>query len=313
MEAVAVLGPTASGKSALALELAARADGEIISLDSALVYRGMDIGTAKPSPEERARIRHHLIDIRDPAQSYSAAEFRRDCVALVREIRARGRLPIICGGTMMYYSALVRGLSPVPRSSEASRARVADEARRLGWPALHRRLAELDPRSGARLSPNDRQRISRALEVYYDTGRPLSLYWERRGEACPFSLSELILLPENDDRAELRKIIRKRFLLMLEAGLVAEVSRLREREDLSADTPSMRSVGYRQVWEYLDGKCSYEEMIERAVTATARLAKHQMTWLRGALGASSPRRVRLTIGAQGNPAAALEALQAGEK
>lgn len=280
--ALVILGPTASGKTSLALSLAASLPIEIISLDSALIYRGMDIGTAKPTRDELAICPHHLIDIIDPAQSYSAAEFRADCIRLVGEICARGRLPVICGGTMMYYKALCDGLSPLPPTDERIRARIAAEAAEKGWPAMHAKLRELDPPLFEKLSPNDRQRVSRALEVIAATGRPMSSFFEKKSDQCPFFREEIVLLPD-DGREILRKRIRERFVQMIEQGFIDEVTALHERGDLSLSLPSMRSVGYRQVWEYLDGTLSYDEMIERAVIATCHLAKHQMTWLRGGL------------------------------
>ena len=282
-EALVILGPTASGKSALALALSAHYRIEIISLDSALVYQGMDIGSAKPTKEEQAICPHHLIDICDPAQSYSAANFRADCIRLVQEIRARGNLPVICGGTMMYYKALVDGLSPVPESTPEVRARVQAIADAHDWPYVHALLQDCDPQSYERLDPKDKQRVARALEVYYITGKPLSAYFSIPKEGCPFVRLEVVLLPNNNDRTELRALIRQRFMQMLEQGLIDEVKQLYARHDLNDTMPAMRSVGYRQVLMYLRGEVSYEEMIELAVIATARLAKHQMTWLRGGL------------------------------
>jgi tRNA dimethylallyltransferase len=280
--ALVVLGPTATGKTSLALELAKIRRIEVISLDSALVYRGMDIGTAKPTPEERSVCPHHLIDIRDPAESYSAADFRADCARLVPEICARGALPVICGGTMMYYKALCEGLSPLPKTDPEVRARVAAEAAEKGWPAMHEKLRGIDPPLYRRLAPNDRQRVSRALEVYEMSGRPLSSFYAQKGEGCPFMRAEIVLLP-GSGREELRVKIRQRFMKMLDDGLIGEVAALRGRGDLNLSMPSMRAVGYRQVWEHLDGALDYQQMIERSVIATARLAKHQMTWLRGGL------------------------------
>lgn len=282
-EALVILGPTASGKSALALALSAHYRIEIISLDSALVYQGMDIGSAKPTKEELAICPHHLIDICDPAQSYSAANFRADCIRLVQEIRARGNLPVICGGTMMYYKALVDGLSPVPESTPQVRAQVQALADAHDWPYVHSLLKEIDPESYTRLDPKDKQRVARALEVYYLTGRAMSSYFSAPKEGCPFSRLEVVLLPKNNDRTQLRELIRQRFMQMLEQGLIDEVKQLYARHDLNDTMPAMRSVGYRQVLMYLRGEVSYEEMIELAVIATARLAKHQMTWLRGGL------------------------------
>lgn len=283
VKAVVILGPTASGKSALALQLARQLPCEIISMDSAQIYRGMDIGTAKPSLGELAEIPHHLINIRDPSEAYSAAEFRDDCLKLAGEIAYRGALPVICGGTMMYYKALCAGLSPLPSTTPEIRKRVAQLAASEGWEALHERLQKVDPPLYRRLSPRDRQRISRALEIYLATGRPMSSYLTKPGGACPLERLEFVLMPP-PDRQELRVQIRRRFLRMLKEGLEEEVRKLKEREDLSLSLPSMRAVGYRQVWNWLDGQCTREEMIELAVIATARLAKHQMTWLRGALG-----------------------------
>lgn len=282
-EALVILGPTASGKSALGLALTKFYRMEIISLDSALVYRGMDIGSAKPTKDELSLCPHHLIDICDPAQSYSAANFRSDCIRLVQEIRARGNLPVICGGTMMYYKALVDGLSPVPESTQEVRAKVQAIADEHGWPYVHSLLKDIDAPSYQRLDPNDKQRVARALEVYYLTGRAMSSYFDVPKEGCPFSRLEVVLLPQDNDRTKLREIIRQRFMLMLEQGLIDEVKKLYERHDLNDFMPAMRSVGYRQVLMYLKGEVSYEEMIELAVIATARLAKHQMTWLRGGL------------------------------
>lgn len=283
--ALVLLGPTASGKTALALELAKLISIEIISLDSALVYKGMDIGTAKPSKEELAKVPHHLIDICEPNESYSAASFREDTIRLVNEICQRGNLPLICGGTMMYYKALVDGLSPLPATDEKVREKIRLEGETLGWPVLHERLKTIDPALYKKLAPMDKQRISRALEVYEMTGRSVSSFIEEhQGDKCPFPIKEAVILPDAD-RLELRKLIYERFLKMLENGLIAEVEKLRARGDLNLNLPSMRSVGYRQVWEYLDGLYSYEEMIDKAVIGTARLAKHQMTWLRGGLKA----------------------------
>lgn len=282
-KALVILGPTASGKTSLALNLARYLKIEIISLDSALIYKDMDIGTAKPTREELDSVPHHLIDICDPSQSYSAANFREDCIRLVDEISGRGAMPVICGGTMMYYKALVDGLSPLPQTDPAVRQKIALEAQNIGWPKMHERLKDIDPVAYDKLNPNDKQRVSRALEIYEMTGRAMSSFFDNKADSCPFERIEFILLPENDDREELRKLIRRRFELMVDNGLVEEVSKLKNRGDLNLDMPSMRCVGYRQVWEYLDGKYDKNEMIEQCVIATAHLAKHQMTWLRGAL------------------------------
>ncbi len=310
-KALVILGPTASGKTSLALNLAKYLRIEIISLDSALIYRDMDIGTAKPTREELESVPHHLIDICDPAQSYSAANFREDCIRLVDEITQRGALPVICGGTMMYYKALVDGLSPLPQTDPKVREKIAGEAQLYGWPKMHERLKEVDPVSYEKLNPNDKQRVSRALEIYEMTGRAMSSFFDTKTDSCPFERLEFILLPENDDREELRKLIRKRFELMVDNGLIDEVSKLKERGDLNLDMPSMRCVGYRQVWEYLDGKYDKNEMVEQCVIATAHLAKHQMTWLRGSLSKDQNYLVkkRLNIGDPNNLKLVLDSLK----
>ena len=310
-KALVILGPTASGKTSLALNLARHLKIEIISLDSALIYKGMDIGTAKPTMAELNSVPHHLIDICDPAQSYSAENFREDCIRLVDEISARGALPVICGGTMMYYKSLVDGLSPLPQTDPKVREKIAQEALALGWPKMHERLKVVDPVSYAKLNPNDKQRVSRALEIYEMTGRAMSSFFDTKTDSCPFDRLEFILLPENDDREELRKLIRKRFEIMVDNGLINEVSILKARGDLNLDMPSMRCVGYRQVWEYLDGKYDRDEMIEQCVIATAHLAKHQMTWLRGSLSKDQNYllKKRLNIGDPKNLELVLDALR----
>jgi tRNA dimethylallyltransferase len=279
-----LLGPTASGKTAAALAFAQRFPVEIISVDSALVYRGMDIGTAKPTAEERALAPHHLIDIIDPTEAYSAAQFRNDALKLVAEIEGRGRIPLLVGGTMLYYMALTRGLNDLPEANPEMRAELDAEAARDGWPAVHARLASIDPETAARLPPNDSQRIQRALEVFMLTGRPLSAILkdpkktqENAPEFVPVAL-------EPSHRSVLHKRIEKRFDLMLESGLLEEVERLRARGDLSPTMPSMRCVGYRQAWEYLDGQIDYPTMRNKGVFATRQLCKRQLTWLRGIEG-----------------------------
>ncbi|WP_031361333.1 tRNA (adenosine(37)-N6)-dimethylallyltransferase MiaA [Caballeronia sordidicola] len=279
-----LLGPTASGKTAAALAFAQRFPVEIISVDSALVYRGMDIGTAKPTAEERALAPHHLIDIIDPTEAYSAAQFRNDALKLVAEIEGRGRIPLLVGGTMLYYMALTRGLNDLPEANPEMRADLDAEAARDGWPAVHARLALIDPETAARLPPNDSQRIQRALEVFMLTGRPLSAILkdpkktqENAPEFVPVAL-------EPSDRSVLHKRIEKRFDLMLESGLLEEVERLRARGDLSPAMPSMRCVGYRQAWEYLDRQIDYPTMRNKGVFATRQLCKRQLTWLRGIEG-----------------------------
>ncbi|WP_064576512.1 tRNA (adenosine(37)-N6)-dimethylallyltransferase MiaA [Cupriavidus gilardii] len=281
---VCLLGPTASGKTAAALALAARAPIEIISMDSALVYREMDIGTAKPSAAELAAVPHHLIDIIDPADSYSAAQFVADTNALVESIRARGREPLIVGGTMLYYKALTQGLNDLPQADPQVRAELDRLAEERGWPALHAMLAQVDPVTAARLAPNDSQRIQRALEIHRLTGQPMSALLARQADARTFdgqagSRFRAIAL-EPSDRAVLHARIEARFDAMLGGGLLDEVERLRSRGDLHPGLPSIRCVGYRQVWEYLDGLCDFATMRERGIAATRQLCKRQLTWLR---------------------------------
>lgn len=281
---VCLLGPTASGKTAAALALAARAPIEIISMDSALVYREMDIGTAKPSAAELAAVPHHLIDIIDPADSYSAAQFVADTNALVESIRARGHEPLIVGGTMLYYKALTQGLNDLPQADPQVRAELDRLAEERGWPALHAMLAQVDPVTAARLAPNDSQRIQRALEIHRLTGQPMSALLAREADARTFdgqagSRFRAIAL-EPSDRAVLHARIEARFDAMLGGGLLDEVERLRSRGDLHPGLPSIRCVGYRQVWEYLDGHCDFATMRERGIAATRQLCKRQLTWLR---------------------------------
>jgi tRNA dimethylallyltransferase len=277
---VALAGPTASGKSAAALALAEATGAEIVSVDSALVYRGMDIGTAKPSPAERARVPHHLIDIRDPAQSYSAAEFAADAQGLVREIRARGRPVVLAGGTMLYFKALFEGLAALPAADDALRSEIESQAAEAGWPALHAQLAQVDPVTAARLAPNDGQRIQRALEVFRLTGRPLSHLHQEAGRGDGLRPDRFLSL-EPADRGWLHERIAQRFDAMLAAGFLDEVRRLRARGDLHAGLPSMRAVGYRQAWEALEGLAPLDSVRERGIAATRQLAKRQLTWLRG--------------------------------
>lgn len=277
---VALAGPTASGKSAAALALAQALDAEIVSVDSALVYRGMDIGTAKPSAEERARVPHHLVDIRDPAESYSAAEFAADARALVARIHGRGKRVVLAGGTMLYFKALFEGLAALPPADPALRADIEAEAARTGWPALHAQLAEVDPPTAARLAPRDAQRIQRALEVFRATGRPLSAWHEDASPGAGLQPDRFLSL-EPLDRAWLHERIGQRFDAMLAAGFLDEVRRLRARGDLHAGLPSMRSVGYRQAWEALEGTAPADSVRERGIAATRQLAKRQLTWLRG--------------------------------
>jgi len=288
--AIALMGPTASGKSALALEWAQRLDGEIVSVDSALVYRGLDIGAAKPTAEERAAVPHHVIDLRDPWQTYSAAEFASDARAAIDGILARGRLPILAGGTGLYFRALLKGLSPMPEADPAMRAGIEVEARERGWPALHAELARVDPAAAARIHATDAQRIQRALEVFRRSGRPIS-QWQREspsGPRLPCRVLELVIAP--GDRAILHARIAARLDAMLAAGFLDEVRQLRALPELRAhptplELPAIRAVGYRQAWEHLDGATSAAEFRDRAVYATRQLAKRQLTWLRGELGA----------------------------
>nr|WP_278345550.1 tRNA (adenosine(37)-N6)-dimethylallyltransferase MiaA [Alteromonas macleodii] len=276
---IAIMGPTASGKTGLALEIAAKVDSEVISVDSALVYKGMDIGTAKPSQDEQAGVVHHLIDIIDPAESYSVSQFVNDTNALIGDILSRGKVPILAGGTMMYFNALINGISPLPKSDEKVRDEITQQAQRLGWSKLHDELRGVDPISGERIHPNDPQRITRALEVYRSTGKTLTHWQQQEGERCPYNIAQFAIAPA--DRAVLHERIATRFDMMLEAGFEQEVLKLYERSDLHEDLPSIRSVGYRQMWQYLDGQLSYAEMRERGIIATRQLAKRQLTWLRG--------------------------------
>ena len=279
---VCLAGPTASGKTAAALAIARVLPVEIVSVDSALVYRGMDIGTAKPTTEEQAAVPHHLIDIIEPTQAYSAAQFVADAQRLVDEIASRGRLPLLVGGTMLYFKALLDGMDALPAADPSVRAELDADAARLGWPALHAQLAQIDPVTAARLSPNDAQRIQRALEVYRVSGQPLSSFHTDRfaGEASIRATAPLISL-EPTDRAWLHQRIAQRFEQMLAQGFLDEVQRLRARGDLTLAMPSMRCVGYRQAWEMLDGLFPAEQLAERGIAATRQLAKRQLTWLRG--------------------------------
>ena len=279
-KAFAVLGPTAGGKTGLALRLAQRFPLEIISLDSALVYRGMDIGTAKPTAEELASVPHHLIDIISPLQSYSAAEFAADCLRLCGEISARGRMPLIVGGTMMYFHALVNGLNDLPQADAGVRAQLQAQKAEQGIEGLYRRLCEVDVATAARLKPGDSQRIERALEVFLLTGRPLSDHLAvQTAYRVPLRLHTLVLFPQR--RELLHEAIARRFRLMLEQGFLEEVGRLKaEYPSLTAEHNSMRCVGYRQAWDYLDGACAYDAFVDAGIAATRQLAKRQLTWLR---------------------------------
>lgn len=278
-DAILLMGPTASGKTGLAMALAERLPVEIISVDSAQVYRGMDIGTAKPDAAMRARVPHHLIDILDPSEAYSAARFAADAQQLIDEIHARGRLPLLVGGTMLYFRALTEGLSKLPSADPQLRARLEREAREQGWPALHARLAGLDPDTAARLHPNDQQRIQRALEIIELSGATLSQAHARAVEpGRPRRWRKLALNPPA--RGELHRRIEQRFAEMMAQGLLEEVRALYARGDLHPELPSIRAVGYRQLWEHLAGRCSLDEAVARGIAATRQLAKRQLTWLR---------------------------------
>jgi tRNA dimethylallyltransferase len=289
--AYALLGPTASGKSRLALELAARHPVEIVSMDSGQVYRGMDIGTAKPSAEERDRVRHHLIDLIEPTQSYSAGRFRADCVGAIMEILERGHIPLVVGGTMLYYKALAQGIDALPAAEPELRRQIDARAARHGWPALHAELVEVDAAAAARIAPHDAQRIQRALEVWELTGKPISALQSAPKPDLPFALEPYALMPE--DRGELHRRIAERFERMLRDGLVEELQSLRKRHALDARMPSMRCVGYRQVWGYLEGEYGEDVMRDKAVAATRQLAKRQMTWLRSLPGLRPASTLRL--------------------
>ncbi|GAA0562142.1 tRNA (adenosine(37)-N6)-dimethylallyltransferase MiaA [Halomonas salifodinae] len=278
--AILLMGPTAAGKTDLAIALHERLGCELISVDSALIYRGMDIGTAKPSAAELARAPHRLVDIRDPAEAYSAAEFREDALAAMREITAAGRVPLLVGGTMMYYKRLMEGVAQMPAADPALRAELEAEAERRGLQALHEELARVDPRLAAELHPHNRQRLLRALEVYRLSGRPLSVLWaEQCRETLPWRTLSIGVAPAA--RAVLHERIERRFEAMLDQGFLEEVAALKARGDLHPDLPSMRCVGYRQAWEHLDGAYDRETLIAKGTAATRQLAKRQLTWLRG--------------------------------
>ncbi|MHB1075858.1 tRNA (adenosine(37)-N6)-dimethylallyltransferase MiaA [Thiobacillus sp.] len=281
--AIFLMGPTASGKTALAVGLVERFPVEIISVDSALVYRDMAIGTAKPDAATLARAPHHLLDIRDPTETYSAAAFCDDARRLMADIAARGRVPLLVGGTMLYFRALLQGLDDLPRADAALRKELEGEAAARGWPALHAELATVDPATAARLAPNDSQRIGRALEIFRLTGTPMSALLDRVQSELPYRVLQLALIPS--DRALLHQRIATRFDAMLAEGLVDEMERLRRRYALNADLPSMRAVGYRQAWAYLDGDIDQKALREQGIAATRQLAKRQLTWLRSWPGA----------------------------
>ncbi len=277
--AIFLMGPTASGKTALSVQLAQALGGEIISVDSALVFKGMDIGTAKPTLEERGGIPHHLIDILDPSEAFSTGQFRTQALDLMAAITRRGKIPILVGGTMLYFNALFNGLAVLPEANPEIRVKLDQDLERLGKEALHQRLAAIDPLAAARIHPNDPQRVQRALEVYEISGKPLSSFFNAaQGEDFPYQKIKLIVAPP--DRKILHDIIAQRFRRMLEQGFINEVEALYQRGDLTEKTPAIRAVGYRQVWAYLSGEDDLDSMTEKGIIATRQLAKRQFTWLR---------------------------------
>lgn len=278
-KAIFIMGPTASGKTDLAVECVRQLPCEIISVDSALVYKHMDIGTAKPEDNVLREAPHRLIDIIEPTEAYSAANFRNDALREMNQISTMGKIPVLVGGTMLYFKALQEGLSELPAADENVRQAIEQEAQEKGWSEVHKRLKSVDPQSAERIHPNDPQRIQRALEVYEISGKTMTEFWQvQQAQRLPFDVIKIALVPQ--DREYLRQRIAQRFHLMLEQGFVNEVKVLKARGDLNVDMPSMRCVGYRQVWEYLEGKLEHDEMVEKAITATRQLAKRQMTWLR---------------------------------
>lgn len=272
------MGPTASGKTALAIDMATQYNCEIISVDSALIYRDMNIGSAKPSAEELEMAPHKLIDILDPSESYSAADFRRDALLAIEDIISRGKTPLLVGGTMMYFKALLEGLSPLPSADEAIRQQILAQAQTEGWEALHQELCNIDPVAGERIHSNDPQRLSRALEVYRISGKTMTELTQTKSAALPYDVVQFAIAP--NDRKVLHELIAKRFNIMLEQGFIEEVARLKARDDLHLELPSMRCVGYRQCWQYLDNEFDHATMVEKATAATRQLAKRQLTWLR---------------------------------
>ena len=277
--AIFLMGPTASGKTDLAIQLRQQLPVEVISVDSALIYRGMDIGTAKPTAEELALAPHRLIDICDPAESYSAMNFRHDALREMQDITAQGKIPLLVGGTMLYYKALLEGLSPLPSADEKVRSEIEAKAALIGWGGLHQELTKIDPISAQRINPNDSQRINRALEVFYLTGKTLTELTAQKGEALPYDILQFAIAPEQREVLHLR--IEQRFHNMIELGFQQEVEKLYRRPDLNENLPSIRCVGYRQMWEYLRGDYDHDEMVFRGICATRQLAKRQITWLRG--------------------------------
>ncbi|MFQ0972427.1 tRNA (adenosine(37)-N6)-dimethylallyltransferase MiaA [Gilliamella sp. CG35] len=276
---ISLMGPTASGKTAFAMALYDRYPIDIISVDSALIYRGMNIGTAKPTQSELQIYPHKLIDICDPSESYSAANFRSDAISAIENTLNNGRIPLLVGGTMLYFKALIEGLSPLPAANSEIRQQIEEKANKYGWQSIHEELKKVDPVSASRIHPNDPQRLNRALEVYLISGKSLTELTQHSGELLPYDIMQFAIMPP--DRAELHQRIEQRFLQMLELGFEDEVKRLMERGDLHPNLPSIRCVGYRQMWEYLSGEISYDEMVFKGICATRQLAKRQITWLRG--------------------------------
>ncbi len=276
--ALFLMGPTASGKTELAIRLRQKYPVEIISVDSALIYKGMDIGTAKPDAIEQSLAPHRLIDILDPSEAYSAADFRRDALNEMNKIVEQGKIPLLVGGTMLYYKALLEGLSPLPAANPEVRQQIEQEALTLGWEVLHDQLKQIDPVSAQRIHPNDPQRLSRALEVYRISGKTLTELTQTKGESLPFRVKQFAIAPK--ERAELHRRIELRFEKMMEAGFEEEMKALYARKDLHPDLPSIRCVGYRQMWDYLDGNCTLDDAIFKGICATRQLAKRQITWLR---------------------------------
>lgn len=278
-KAIFLMGPTATGKTDLAIEIVARYPCEIVSVDSVMVYKGMDIGSAKPDSEVLTVAPHHLIDVCDVAEPYSAADFVEDTLAVMAEITQRGRVPLLVGGTMMYFKALENGLSTLPAADDAVRARLLESAQRIGWPEMHVQLQRIDPQAAARIEPNDSQRIQRALEVFELTGRSLSEHQQQQVQhVFPYQILKIALCA--DDRSQLHQRIEMRFQQMVEAGFIGEVEGFYKRPDVHVELPSMRAVGYRQIWHFLDGKLDKKTAIEKGVIATRQLAKRQMTWVR---------------------------------
>ncbi|MBE0365122.1 tRNA dimethylallyltransferase [Pseudoalteromonas ulvae UL12] len=273
-----LMGPTAAGKTDLAISLCQHLNTEIISVDSALIYRNMDIGTAKPTQQELAVAPHRLIDILDAKESYSVADFRQDALNHIEQLHQQGKIPVLVGGTMMYFKALLEGISPLPEADPEIRAQLEQEAQKEGWPALHQQLQEIDPVAAERIKPNDSQRINRALEVYRITGKPMTELQKVKSAPLPFDVFQFAIAPK--DRSVLHQRIEKRFKMMLDQGFESEVKALYQRGDLTTTLPSIRCVGYRQMWDYLDGLVEYDDMVFRGIAATRQLAKRQLTWLR---------------------------------